>query len=78
MDKVIRYPELTELMAIIAKTKFEDFNKNDWYTFAGCQSDKPLIGEYGDFTIVIDGSMVNVVNWENTEGGGRLYSLAEI
>lgn len=76
MEKEFSYPTTAELMLIIAKTEFRPFNKMDWAAFAGCESENPMIAESGNWTIVIDGPMVNVVDWED-EYGGRLYSLTE-
>lgn len=73
----MNYPNQAEALIIIAQTEFQPFSEGDWYAFAGCQSDKPYIGYYKDYTIVIDGDKVNIVH-EEDEYGGKLYSFEEI
>jgi hypothetical protein len=68
------YPSKPELMLIIAKTEFNSFTEGDWFTFAGCETKNPLIGYYKDFTIVIDGSIINIIHAEDGHGG-QLFSL---
>ena len=67
----------TEILALIAKTQFSPFTESDWDAFAGCESEAPVIGYNGDFTIVIDGETVNVIHAED-EFGGQLFSLNEM
>ena len=42
--------------------KFRDFTKEDWYGFAGCESETPQIAEDDNYTYVLDGSSLCVVN----------------
>lgn len=66
------YPSATEVMVLIATTKFEPFTKGDWDAFMGCESETPYIGYNGEYTIVLDGDTVNLVK-EFDEYGGELY-----
>lgn len=70
----MKYPNAAELLQIIAKTEFNPFDKGDWYAFAGCVTENPLIGYYEEFTIVIDGHQINMIHSED-EYGGELYDL---
>ena len=72
----MKYPNKSELLSIIIKTEFEPFTKFDWMAFEGCESDNPLICETEEYTIVIDGHIINMVYHED-EYGGKLYSLIE-
>lgn len=71
------YPEQNEIFTIIAKTTFRQFDDMDWCCFAGCESADPMIGEYGELIVVIDGDNVNLVHAED-EYGGVLYSLKQM
>ena len=44
----------------------EPFTKVDWMAFAGCESKKPLIGNAGNTTLVVDGNWVEA---HNDKGG---------
>jgi len=73
----MNYPTEAELFSIIAKTQFKPFTEGDWYTFAGCESENPLIGYDGEFAIVIDGETVNIVHGDD-EYGGQLYTFKRL
>ena len=68
---------MTEALALIAKTQFSPFTEADWFAFAGCESDDPVIGYNGDFAIVVDGDTVNIIHAED-EYGGQLFCLSEL
>ena len=55
--------EMNASMALrmIALTSFRPFNSDDWVYFAGCESKTPLIGEFEEFLIVLDGSRVEIL-----------------
>jgi hypothetical protein len=72
----MKYPNSAELLVLIAKTKFRPFDKYDYMAFSGVESDNPLIAETDEYTIVIDGHIVNMLYSED-EFGGQLYSLIE-
>jgi hypothetical protein len=76
MENEFNYPSTAELMVLIAKSQFLPFTKADWYSFAGCESENPLICEAEEYTIIIDGNNVNMVYHED-EYGGEAYSLQE-
>ncbi len=71
------YPTKAELFALIASTTFSPFTKSDWDAFAGCESENPMIGASGMFTIVLDGSMVNIIHEEDGYGG-QLFELNQL
>jgi len=68
---------MTEALSLIAKTQFSPFTEADWFAFAGCESDDPVIGYNGDFAIVVDGDTVNIIHAED-EYGGQLFCLSEL
>ena len=71
------YPTQAELLAIIGQTEFKPFNEGDWFAFAGCESENPLIGYYNDFVIVLDGHLINIVHSED-DYGGQLFELNKL
>ena len=72
------YPTRAQALRLIAFTTFREFTKEDWYGFAGCESENPMMGEnhwHGeDILIVLDGSSVNML-FAMDCGGGALYDL---
>lgn len=76
MEKEFAYPAKAQLLALIAQSTFRPFTKVDWYSFAGCESENPLIFESEEYSIVIDGSNINMVYHEDIYGG-ESYSLHE-
>lgn len=48
------------------------FDEEDWYTFAGCESKAPLVAYHRDFTLIVDGTYVEVYHSEGGAGGVRL------
>lgn len=71
------YPTKAELFLVMAQTKFEPFNEGDWFCFAGCETKNPLIGYYNDFTLVIDGGLLNIVHSDDLYGG-QLFDLNQL
>lgn len=73
----MNYPSAAEVLFLITQTKFKHFTENDWEAFLGCESENPLIGYNGDYTLVLDGETLNIIHAEDLYGG-KLFSLAEI
>lgn len=48
------------------------FSKEDWRAFTGCESESPLIAHLRDFTLVVDGTYVEVYLHEGGYEGSRL------
>jgi hypothetical protein len=67
---------LNEALKLIALTKFSAFSEEDFYAFSGAESEDPVIGYNGEFTIVIDGETINIIH-ESDETGGQLLRLSE-
>jgi len=76
METEFKYPNKAEMLALIGNSVFRPFNKADWYSFAGCESDNPLICESEEYVIVIDGELINMI-YHGDEYGGEAYSLKE-
>jgi hypothetical protein len=75
------YPKKDEVLSLIARTTFREFDRTDWSAFAGCESEHPVIGEVdlavgGDMIIVIDGTLVNMV-FVDDDFGGQTYEIGE-
>lgn len=47
------------------------FDEEDWFAYAGCESENPLIAYHRDFTLVVDDTYVEVY-LELEVGGVRL------
>ena len=50
---------------MIARLTFREFTQADWMSFGGCESEKPLIAETDEYTIVIDGDIVEFFDADN-------------
>ena len=50
----------TEALLIVAKTQFRPFIESDYDGFMGVESDNPMIGEYEDKVILIDGNVIQI------------------
>ena len=47
-----------EALVLVANTKFRPFDKSDWMSFSGCESETPFIGEVDDIAVVLDGDVI--------------------
>lgn len=45
---------------LVATTEMKPFTKADWMGFSGCESENPLIGENGDYLIIVDGNIIEI------------------
>ncbi len=45
-------------LALIAQLQFRPFSKADWQSFAGAESENPLIAENDEYLVVLDGNIV--------------------
>lgn len=55
-------PNSSNVLAMIARTKFSPFGETEWETFSGCESLDPLIGETDDGNlIIVDGEKISVI-----------------
>jgi len=72
----MNYPTKAELFSLIARTEFKPLDAVERQTWAGCESENPLIGysENLGLAIVIDGENITVSHCED-EFGGRMYNL---
>lgn len=65
--KVVTDP--AEALKMLATTAMRPFTKEDWYGFAGCETKDPMIGESGEFVIILDGNTLNIIHDEDDYGG---------
>lgn len=67
----IQIKDPVEALRLLAHTVMRPFTKEDWYGFSGCETKDPMIGETpeDDFTIVLDGSTLNIIHNEDVYGG---------
>lgn len=54
----------SEALLMVAKTEFKPFEPADYHAFSGVESDNPMLGEYGDWLIVIDGKVIQFTDQE--------------
>ena len=65
-----------DVLKLIAENTFRPFTKNDWYGFAGCETENPLICDtHPDYVIVIDGNVVSMVPARENLDGEYGYEL---
>ncbi len=70
-------PEM--VLRMIGKASFREFEQPDWIVYQGCTSNNPLIGEIVDsagllgpvgvYTIILDGTAVNIIHEDDGFGG---------
>lgn len=76
METEIKYPNKTEILALIIKNKFRPFDDSDYWAWAGVEGKNPIITENDEYTIVIDDNIINMLYHEDPYGG-QVYSLVE-
>ena len=62
----------TEAMFALIETKMKLMDKFDVEVFSGVESERPMIGEYGNITITLDGSSLQ---FTDTEGDFTVFEL---
>lgn len=70
-----------QALNMLALTTMRNFDRNDWHAFSGCESRSPMIGEFGDeyvgqFTLVVDGDTLLVINEDTMLDGGIMFNLS--
>ena len=73
-DTVLQVNDSSEALKMLAGATMRPFTQCDWYGFAGCETKDPMIGESGEFVIVLDGTLLNVVH-QDDDFGGTLFEL---
>lgn len=63
-------------LALLAQTEMKPFTKADWMSFAGAETENPLIGENGDFLLVLDGTILEIFEADN-ENGSYMFNLVD-
>ena len=69
----------TEVLYLTATATFRPFDKNDWMTFGGCESEYPMIATVYDdyaehYTLVLDGEILNIIH-EDDGTSGQTFEL---
>lgn len=73
----MEYPSIAEIFRMLVLTEFKPFNTERWAAFCGCKSAHPMIGYNGEFTLILDGETLNVIDADD-DYGGAFYTLTEI
>lgn len=73
----IQVRDADEALRMLATTTMRPFTQQDWYGYSGCETKDPMIGEHGDFTIILDGPTINIIHFEDGYGG-TMFKLKEI
>ena len=60
-------------LGMVAKATFREFTLQDWMAFSGCTTLTPKYGECGDFIIVVDGDVVNIIHHQDPYGGQTFF-----
>lgn len=53
------------LMVLAKTTTIRPFSTDDWCAYSGCTSPEPMIGEYGNYVIIIDGDCLSIIDEYN-------------
>lgn len=67
-------------LTTIARTTFRPFERVEWETYAGVNSENPLIGESHEYVIIIDGDIVEFIDTmdENLEDNQTSFQITII
>jgi len=65
----------TEAFRLIATTQFRPFTKGDYECFAGVETAEPMYGENGDYALILDGTVVNIIHVDDAFGG-QIFRLS--
>jgi hypothetical protein len=68
----------SQILALVARARFEPFTETDWDAFAGCSSENPLIAEVDHYILIIDGAEIQVTDSEKWECWNVQLSVDEI
>lgn len=66
-----------EVLKAVANATFRPFGELDWNAFAGCETQNPMIAEYGDGLLLIDSENVVVVDADGMETQFRLELVSQ-
>lgn len=76
-DVVQQITDPIEALHMLATTGMRPFTKEDWLGFSGCETKYPMIGEDGNFILVLDGSVLNIIHCDDLYGG-TIFQLRNI
>lgn len=69
-------PEL--IAEILARNPLQPFNEGDWSAFCGCDSDNPRIAYEDNLAIILDGEVIQVIDYDSQYADFIDYSVSEI
>jgi len=73
-DRVLQIEDPVEALKLLAHATMRPFTKDDWYSFNGCETKDPMIGEFGEWILVLDGATLNIIHVDDGYGG-TLFEL---
>jgi len=53
-----------QALSFFQNVTLRPFTESDWDAFSGCHTEEPLIGEFNDVTVVVDGDTVEFMDDE--------------
>ena len=62
-----------EAMLILVRTEMKPFGKEDYYGFAGVSSDEPMIGEWFNYLVILDGDQLEITDTAGADQEGYNY-----
>lgn len=65
-----------QALEMLGNAVMRPFTRDDWFAFAGCESKTPMIGEHRNWTIVLDGDTLLVIE-DGDDYGGQSFKLTE-
>jgi len=60
-------------LTLIATTQFRPFDKSDWMSYSGCETENPLIAETDEWVIIVDGKYAEFVPIDPIDGGDHSH-----
>lgn len=63
-----------EALAMLTRTTMRPFTQDDWYGFAGCTSDTPMIGECDECILIVDGEGLSIIR--DDDGSEQMFRLS--
>lgn len=74
MSKNEHHVTASRALQFVRETKLRGFTTTDWQAFAGCETAAPMIGEFDDYTVIVDGDSITILHADD-EFGGQMFTV---
>ena len=65
-------------LLMLATAKFDPFTAADYDSYAGVTSENPMVGEFDDWFIIVDGDIIQLHNVSGVDNDFYLFKLSEL